>query len=232
MKNHPSVISVCVAALAAGATLFSAAIVQANDVFSLKFTGTGRYQTTKNYTNGDSTDVTASQGFTSQLLVNLATGNLPTTKMPANIVLAMESDCAGGASIIVYDKIQSNVVATIASLDLIDANQPLDTQKEVCTGKGEDQTCDQPTVTDEYFLEFAVNAVGNSGIESINGGDLFAYLKVTLDQDSGCPTAFSGTAMGTIGFSFTNKSGDLVTLELLVTKATLSTGRKIGTLTM
>jgi hypothetical protein len=230
MKRNHSAIGVCAAALAAGAALLSTAIVQANDVFQLSFTCTGRYQTSKNYANGDSTDLIAGSGLASQDLINLALGDDPGTKQPVNIVLALKSDCLGDFSIIVYDKTGSNSLVDIADGSSSNVIVSLDTQKEVCTGSGTNQTCNQPTVAQEFLVDVSFNSVGTNGVDSIDGGVLLTDAKTTVNLNSGCPTAISATSLGAINFTFTDKKGNVNSVTLLVTKATFATGKKIGTL--
>lgn len=211
------------------------------NIFAVSLSGVARFQKTKTVHTNCQTDPETGDKFCDDFeltlpgsvalnnkgLINLATGQPLGTIVPKSRILAVALPVGSGntASLIVYDTLTSNTVAQLATIEISDV---ITGSKLVCATVDGTRECATQEVAFEGLGTLTWNAVGNSGVNSIDGGTLNLYLGGAL-ADDGSTRRLTGAGAGTLDVTTTTTSAgqDPVTIasHLLIRSLAITSSR-------
>jgi hypothetical protein len=164
----------CLLLVAAGlglAAISASALVAVNKTFRTTGFFIGLTQGTNAVSSNPQFD---SANFAGWNLVNLAMGRSAADTSNTNQVMAMTFDCdLSSASLVVYDRSTSNVVATIAESTSVDSIKQQDVKKTAPNHA-------------HFVGQFKIDSNGN-GTNGLQGGFLTIAGHVRLNAVTGCP---------------------------------------------
>ena len=200
----------CFITITVALTLSFASTGMAQRVLAANATAKGRYQGTNSVKGLDA--INNSPAISSKTLINLALGNDANTPVPANLTLAVVV-CTENA-LVIYNKTNQSVVATIADIDRGADENTLNNGKLI-SGVAVD-----PGLEGLATLNFHKNGNGD---HAINGGSVQVYFKGNRDNNGNCPNKIIGAGQGAVDVTVHDSNDYPIALHVLLQSFKLST---------